>query len=86
MRVRRTKLFRGTSKVHPSSCGIYLNPCRFLRELRKVCLSTTPPGNKPFWEAVRGLGNSITLIGKSEALKTVSLHEAKLCNARLIFL
>ncbi|PVF93424.1 SPOC domain-like protein [Serendipita vermifera] len=41
----------------------------FIRELKQACLSTTEPGNKPFWEAVKKLGNAMTLIGKSEATK-----------------
>jgi hypothetical protein len=47
---------------------------RFLRELKQVCLSTTEPGNKPFWDAVKKLGTAMTLIGKSEATKAVSIN------------
>lgn len=45
---------------------------RFLRELKDQCLSSTGPGNRPFWEAVKDLGASITLIGKAEAAQSVS--------------
>jgi hypothetical protein len=44
---------------------------RFLRELKDVCLSSMP-GNRPFWDGVKSLGMSITLIRKAEATKEVS--------------
>lgn len=40
---------------------------KFLQELKDICLSSKP-GNKPFWELVRSKGQTMTLIGKSEAI------------------
>ncbi|KAG8856720.1 ATP-dependent DNA helicase II subunit 2 [Serendipita sp. 411] len=39
----------------------------FLRDLKGSCLSPVPRGNKPFWDAVKKQGKSMTLIGKAEA-------------------
>jgi hypothetical protein len=43
---------------------------RFLRELKEVCLEPEQ-GNKPFWDTLKDLGKSMSLIGRSEALNPV---------------
>lgn len=43
---------------------------RFLRELKEVCLEQEQ-GNRPFWDTLKGLGRSMSLIGRSEALNPV---------------
>ncbi|KAI0638826.1 SPOC domain-like protein [Trametes polyzona] len=40
----------------------------FIRELRETCLETEP-GNKAFWDKVRGIGRPLSLISQPEASK-----------------
>ena len=41
---------------------------RFIQELRDTCLDETP-GNRPFWDAVKGVGRPLSFISASEASK-----------------
>jgi len=45
---------------------------RFIREFKDVCLQEGENGNKTFWDAVKSLGRSVSLISKPEAQAAVS--------------
>ena len=51
------------------SCIADIDMCySFIQELRATCLKTKP-GNKPFWDAVKGVGRPLSYITDVEASK-----------------
>lgn len=56
---------------------------RFIREFKDVCLQDGENGNKTFWNAVKSLGRSISLVSKLEAQAAVC---ARLRNGQYLVL
>lgn len=80
-RMRSTLGIRRSTSIWWDPWILTNDPSRFIRELKDTCLKSKP-GNKVFWDKVRGIGRPLSYISESEATKaggksTISESEAQ---------